>query len=1143
MTTPDTCCGGNPPDEYSRRLPAAAVEYGEDVEGEACTRFAGAASYDEDLYRRSAAPRGSDTKPSHAAVQTVGTVPSKASAGEGSMPGRQRLNDVCADQVPSAGHIADFIIALTSRPEVRPSLDFGKLSYQPTVEAVDHGHGVRIIRRKLMVPNIPAGAVPRERLDGLLRRRVDAHRVVAVTATAGAGKSVAVAHAGRGFDRPVAWLSVDVTDAAPGRLLTYLEEALAAQLPRVRGIATGALSVGIPAAEAAGLLAEAVSDAQVVFVLDDLDRLHESVRAWQIIASMVRYAPPSMRLILISRRALPSAVWPSAAFSSEVALLTDADLAFTVPEAYAALRRRYGSTADPAAAVAATGGWVTGVLFDARRSADHVGPSGGGPEDVAGYVAAHILGELDVDDRGFLISTSLLEEVTVESALALGIDDAAGRLWSLQSAPIPAEWSMKSGAMRCHPQFRAHLRKLLDHRGRAAVCELRAAYGRMLAGKGFHEEAVTELLAAGALSDALTSAKQAILGVIGRLDFEVADRWITALSEVVPIGDFGLADAELMLAAARHDVRRGARIADELAQDGRRDLLAATSEHAAALMGWCYAFTGRLAEARAVLDAAAGSPGLDVARYALALFDEPGTNPARPEPTGGLLDGLLYSVDYLVGRLRELADDPPSLRTAVMMGPGRIGALRATGRTAAALHAYEAAQRRGSFANLMESFVGADVLLDAGRVDEARAALCRGRNLARASGSPAWVAFHDIAAAKLALRADRDTTSAVAALAGIDSDDAVKGYPLLREWAQTWQGLAMLLEDDDAAALSSLRVAVISMCAGGRILKLPTAAVYLAEAEWRAGNQDAADAAADVALDAARQQGSNHVLLQALTDFPAVVARRIDAEAHADSAWHAVGRALVAQGVAVGTRIPTTVNLVEFGRTAIIFDDTEVRPRIAKCYELLGFLAARNGIPVSRDELLNALFDARDDESARAYLRQTITGVRRLLPDDAMTTSKDGRIALSPDVVVGSESARLEAELAAALRLQGSELVDAAEHALAPMARGDYFPGVGSAWVDERRRRLAELAITARAAAADAAYVADRYWDAQRLAEAVLAADPLREAMWRTSMRVRSAAGDYDGVITTYAQCERALRAAGIRPTATTRTLLDQLRR
>ena len=61
--------------------------------------------------------------------------------------------------------------------------------------------------------------------------------------------------------------------------------------------------------------------------------------------------------------------------------------------------------------------------------------------------------------------------------------------------------------------------------------------------------------------------------------------------------------------------------------------------------------------------------------------------------------------------------------------------------------------------------------------------------------------------------------------------------------------------------------------------------------------------------------------------------------------------------------------------------------------------------------------------------------------------------------------------------------------------------------------------------------------------EAVLAADPLREATWRTLMRIRSAVGDYDGVITTFAQCEKALRAAGLSPAPSTRNLLNQLRR
>src|ERR1700739_3032430 len=187
----------------------------------------------------------------------------------------------------------------------------------------------RVMRQKLMVPDTPVGAVPRERLDALLCQLVGAHRVVAVTATAGSGKSVAGAHATGKSARPVAWLSVDATDAAPGRLVTYLEEALAQQLPSVRGIATGALAAGIPHAEAAGLLVEAAADAQVVFVLDDLERLHGSQQASEVIGSVVRYGPPSMRLILISRRPLGASVL-SPALGAALARLGQAGPGFAV---------------------------------------------------------------------------------------------------------------------------------------------------------------------------------------------------------------------------------------------------------------------------------------------------------------------------------------------------------------------------------------------------------------------------------------------------------------------------------------------------------------------------------------------------------------------------------------------------------------------------------------------------------------------------------------------------------------------------------------------------------------------------------------------------------------------------------------------
>ena len=67
-----------------------------------------------------------------------------------------------------------------------------------------------------------------------------------VCATAGAGKTTAVSQALPLLERRVAWLTLDDTDAAAGRLVTYLEAALAAEVESAAGVATQALAARLP---------------------------------------------------------------------------------------------------------------------------------------------------------------------------------------------------------------------------------------------------------------------------------------------------------------------------------------------------------------------------------------------------------------------------------------------------------------------------------------------------------------------------------------------------------------------------------------------------------------------------------------------------------------------------------------------------------------------------------------------------------------------------------------------------------------------------------------------------------------------------------------------------------------------------------
>jgi DNA-binding SARP family transcriptional activator len=1014
----------------------------------------------------------------------------------------------------------------------------------PGVVEREASRPLTVIRRKLAVPALPEQFVERPRVDELLSRLLRDRRLVLVSATAGSGKTTALVAALRQHPDEVAWLTVDRTDAAPGRLVTYLEAALAERRPAVAGTVTAALAAGVPHAEAAGMLVDAVGDEPLVLVLDDLERLEDEADAWAVLEAVVRYAPPQLRLVLLSRRDIPARVREPQPVGS-VAVLRETHLAFTNDEAQAALEKLGTEDIDAVAAVEATGGWVTGVLFESWRSTEHVAGAGGEADPLYGYLSSHILGQLAPDDREFLIAVSLLDEVTAAGAAALGLPDAYDHLEALRAAHLPVSWDDHGQVMRCHSRFREYLLGQLGRRAGDEIAALRIAHGRLLAGRGHHEDAVDEFLRAGALAEAKAAAEAAVLPVIERLDFAVAERWLSSLSTLGPHGASPLSTAELMLALAHDDIARGARVADQLRDLGEREELALASEHAAGLMAWCYLHVARLDDVAAVLAAAAPGPTTHAVRWAMrAVTDVPGEPVTEaPQYTSGPLDALIGAADYFLGRFTGLTETPASRWMEIVVLPWRIGALRATGRIEQALELYRAAVDSGRALPGLAVFLGPEVLIDAGRRDEAVAALAEGSRLAARSGSLALQGHVGLVAAKLALNIDRDPVAAQAALERPECRQARSAFAFVEEVAETRLGHALLLEGRDEQALSHLRRAVHGMVAGGRGLELPTAAVLLAEAEWRAGHEAEADHAADVALQAAARQGSNHLLLQALGEFPAVLSRRLDAEPSGDSQWHELGRALLAQGAQPAAAIGAPIVLREFGRVAIEVDGEPVHAKIAKSYGLLAYLVATGGGPAERDVLLDALFDSRSDDSARAYLRQAVRHLRDCLPGRSGLEVDAHTVRLADGIVVTSDSVRFEQRLAEASGLQGAARLRATLAALRIVDGGDYLPRVRAVWVDERRQSLEQQATDARYEAAELAFSLGDIERAQMLADQVLEVDRFRESAWRLKMRLANALGHEDHVIGAFRGCEEALAELGAAPSTATRRLLDALRR
>jgi DNA-binding SARP family transcriptional activator len=1003
-----------------------------------------------------------------------------------------------------------------------------------------------LIRRKLTVPPAPERLVVRERIDRLLSELIDRHPLVWVCATAGSGKTTAVTQALPRAGRPIAWLTLDDTDAAPGRLVTYLEAAIGARVRSARGVAGAALAARLPHAEAAGLLADAVGEAPLLLVIDEVERIARAATALSVIAAIVRYAPPAVRIVMISRAELGIALDSSA--RGGAVTISEADLAFTTDEVAAALAFAGRADIDPREAVDATGGWVAGVLFEAWRSTDHVAGMGGEADALHGYLSSQILDQLSAADREFLITTAVLDDVTAARAAALGEADAAARLASLRAKHLPVAWRDGGRSLRCHPRLREYLLERLERRGTESVRRVRAAHAELLMSEGHDEDAVEEFLRAEMPERALEPAEAAIRRVIDRLDYSVAERWLSALGDLPGAGSGRLAVAEMMLALGREEYARCGRVADRLHIVSERQHLARESAGAAGMMAWSYWHLGRWREANEVGSAAADGPELESVRFALNLVDHGlagGERPINPTLTGSPLDAMVIRVLYAHGWLRRLAEVQSSEGwTAAVTAPWRIGLLRATGHPEEALELYERIRVADWAQVWLHAMVGPEILIDLGRTEQAREAVIRGRELTRASGSLVFVMLNELIEAKMEIRLCDDPHAALAVLDRLQDRQAACEYRFIGEAADVWRGLCLLVLGDDRGALAHLERAVETMIASDRILELPTAAVYLSEARWRAGDEDGADAAADIAFDAARRQGSNHYLLQALASFPAVVTRRLDAEARADSPWHELGRALRAQDIAVGLQLAARVELVEFGEPAILVDGVIVpRPRIAKSYELLAFLISLPRHEATREMLLEALFDGRSDDSARSYLRQAVHRLREVLPDDVEIVSDAHRTAIHDAVLVSSDSTRLEALLGEAARLQGEERIGAILRAIAIPARGQYLEGLSSIWIEERRERLARLILDARHDAAELSFASGRYRDAARLVEATLAEDPFREAAHRLEMPIANAIGDDDRVIAAYRRCERSLSELGTAPSSSTRQLLGALRR
>jgi LuxR family maltose regulon positive regulatory protein len=360
----------------------------------------------------------------------------------------------------------------------------------------------RAVRKtKFSVPRGPTTMVPRDRLLDALDAGVQGPLTL-LAAPAGAGKSALLSSwvaAGRA-PGPVAWLSLDGDDADRRRFW----RAVLGTLSHATGDARlSALAVSPREAVDTDLVLPGLVDAldardePLVLVLDDLHLVAEVVR--EDLERLVRYPPPSLRLVLVTRADPPLGLG-RLRLEGWLTEIRARDLAFTLDEAVALFDALAVPVvpADIATLWRRTEGWSAALCLAAISVRAHPEPSefiehfAGTDATVSDYLLSEVLARQPPERREFLLRTSIVDVVCGDLADALtGGSDGQRMLARLEHGGALLAALDEHGAWyRYHPLFAELLR-----------AELRAQLGDEV--EGLHRRAAVWLAAHGDRTGAL----------------------------------------------------------------------------------------------------------------------------------------------------------------------------------------------------------------------------------------------------------------------------------------------------------------------------------------------------------------------------------------------------------------------------------------------------------------------------------------------------------------------------------------------------------------------------------------------------------------------------------------------------------------
>ncbi|CAN7249670.1 LuxR C-terminal-related transcriptional regulator [Terrabacter sp. LjRoot27] len=369
---------------------------------------------------------------------------------------------------------------------------------------------------------------------------------VLVAGSVGTGKTTLLADWSEALEQRgdlVGWASLDREDNDPQvmgeTLLGAVRAAIGAHVPAIAGEKVPSRVGHAFVSRLVELAGEAPADTWLV--LDDLHLVRDP-RCVELVELIVRWAPAHLHVV-VGTRADPGLHLARLRLEERLVEVREHQLRFSIDDTRELLSRHDLALDDGQVRhlQELTEGWAAGVALAAvslarGRDADaFLREFAQSHRAMSGYLVEEVLASLDEEVRDFLVSTSVLEDLTPDLAAAVTGRDDAGALLEALSADNAMVTVDREGppTYRYHVLLRSYLGAMLESRSLRGAREVHARAAQWYAAHDVPGQALRHAEAAGDLdlmSDVIHHHALHLL-----LDGRAAD--IDAAVRTVPFGD------------------------------------------------------------------------------------------------------------------------------------------------------------------------------------------------------------------------------------------------------------------------------------------------------------------------------------------------------------------------------------------------------------------------------------------------------------------------------------------------------------------------------------------------------------------------------------------------------------------------------